>query len=197
MDSLILIGLVVALWIIYIKFSKFRIDAKPIIEKPAGSNSERVHIEAARDFVISSRKSALAKLHSNDLWATRYRNLSPDGLDKLSGIEFEEWLAGMFRLQGYETEMTPTSGDFGVDLILKRPGKSIAVQAKRYAGSVGVAAIQEVSSGRSFYQCDEAWVVTTGIFTAKALTFASRIGVHLKDRKQVLGWLENLESRNE
>jgi restriction endonuclease Mrr len=197
MDSLILLGVAVAIWIIYAKLVKPRVATKSPVEISASSKRERMHIQAARDFVISGRKAALAKLHSNDLWATRFRNLTPDTLDKLSGIEFEEWLAGVFRQQGYETETTPTSGDFGVDLILKRPDKTIAIQAKRYAGSVGVAAIQEVSSGRSFYQCDEAWVVTTGVFTAKALTFASRIGVQLKDRQQVLGWLETVEGSNE
>ena len=77
------------------------------------------------------------------------------------------------------------SGDYGADLILLKDGQRIAVQAKRYVGSVGVAAVQEALSGQAYYQCDTAWVVTTGAFTTNALELAKKSGVKLIGRSDI------------
>jgi len=50
-------------------------------------------------------------------------------------------------------------------LILHKDHQRIAVQAKCYTGSVGVAAVQEALSGMAYYQCQTAWVITTGNYT--------------------------------
>ena len=68
-------------------------------------------------------------------------------------MEFEEFLAGLFRAQGYTAELTSTTGDYGADLILSKDGRCIAVQAKRYVGSVGVAAVQELPTAAILTQC--------------------------------------------
>lgn len=100
-------------------------------------------------------------------------------------MEFEEYLAGLFRAQGYAAELTPTSGDYGADLILSKDGQRIAVQAKRYTGSVGVQAVQEALSGKAYYQCHTAWVITTGAFTANALELAQKSGVKMVGRSDI------------
>lgn len=41
-------------------------------------------------------------------------------IDRMDGITFEHYLEVLFRQQGYDTERTPTSGDFGADLILSK-----------------------------------------------------------------------------
>ena len=61
--------------------------------------------------------------------------------------------------------MTPLTGDYGADLILHKDHQRIAVQAKCYTGSVGVASVQEALSGMAYYQCQTAWVITTGNYT--------------------------------
>jgi len=85
----------------------------------------------------------------------------------------------------YVAELTPLTGDYGADLILIKDGQRIAVQAKRYVGSVGVSAVQEALSGQAYYQCDTAWVVTTGAFTTNALELAKKSGVKLIGRSDI------------
>jgi len=60
-----------------------------------------------------------------------------DALFSMSGREFENWLAGVFRRQGYTVSLTEVTGDHGIDLILTRNGQGTAVQCKRWTDSVG------------------------------------------------------------
>jgi len=77
------------------------------------------------------------------------------------------------------------TGDYGADLILRKDHQRIAVQAKCYIGSVGVAAVQETLSGMAYYQCHSAWVVTTGNFTVNALELATKSKVRLFGRNEL------------
>lgn len=43
-----------------------------------------------------------------------------------------------FQSRGYRVLPTKTSGEFGADLLLKKSGKCIIVQAKRYSKPVGL-----------------------------------------------------------
>jgi len=101
--------------------------------------------------------------------------------DTLNGIEFETWLANVLRGNGYEVTGTPITGDQGADLIARRDGKTVVIQAKRYQGSVGNAAIQEVVAALRFYRGDEAWVITSGTFTSSAKALAQANDVKLID----------------
>ncbi|KGR74719.1 restriction endonuclease, partial [Ureibacillus sinduriensis] len=67
-------------------------------------------------------------------------------IDKMSGLQFEKFLVLLFQDLGYSVKTTPTTGDFGADLVLNKVNRTIVVQAKRYSKSVGIKAIQEVLS---------------------------------------------------
>jgi HJR/Mrr/RecB family endonuclease len=41
-------------------------------------------------------------------------------ISRMSGIEFEEFVAGVFRQQGYAVEITQATGDHGIDLMMTR-----------------------------------------------------------------------------
>lgn len=108
-------------------------------------------------------------------------------LDKMSGIEFEYFLKEFFQKREYIVELTAVSGDQGVDLILIKNNRRIAVQVKRYSqdSRVGNRAIQEVYTGMQYYDCSEAYVITTTEFTNQAVTLASKVGVKLIGRKKL------------
>jgi HJR/Mrr/RecB family endonuclease len=109
--------------------------------------------------------------------------------DGLTGKEFETLIGRMLRERGFDVSGTPATGDQGADLIAKRNGKTIIIQAKCYQGSVGNKAVQEVISALAYYGGDEGWVVTNSFFTpsAKALAQKSNVklidGKHLKEQK--------------
>jgi hypothetical protein len=65
--------------------------------------------------------------------------------DGVSGTEFETWIARLLHAKGFEVQGTPITGDQGADLIAKKGGRVVIIQAKCYQGMVGNSAVQEVS----------------------------------------------------
>ena len=101
---------------------------------------------------------------------------------RMSGKEFELYVRDqLMRLEGYiNVELTRESGDMGADLVVRHKGKIIVVQCKRYAGTVGLQAVQEVLGAKSFYAADEAWVITDSTFTKAARNLAKKANVRLR-----------------
>ena len=136
-------------------------------------------------FAKQQRKELQHKQNEHERWQRHYGSLHVDELKKLSGTEFEDYLAEVFKSQGYQVEMTPSTGDYGADLILDKDQQRIAVQAKCYTGSVGVSAVQEALSGMAYYRCHSAWVVTTGNYTTNAVELAKQSKVRLFGRNEL------------
>ena len=116
----------------------------------------------------------------------RWRRWAAAGIDRIdgmSGLEFEQYLEYLFRRLGYLVERTRYSGDFGADLVVARKDERRVVQAKRKAGRVGVAAVQQAVAARAMYDCDTAMVVTNSSFTAQAEELAAANDVELWDRE--------------
>jgi len=106
-------------------------------------------------------------------------------LDKLKGIEFEKALGQIFKTQGYTVQETPASNDYGADLLLEKFGRKIAVQAKRYEGTVPNRAIQEAHTAKEYYDCDEAWIVTQSNLSNNSTKMANKLKVKIIDRQQL------------
>lgn len=104
-------------------------------------------------------------------------------IDKMSGDEFERYLAILFEKLGYRANIVGShKGDYGTDLVIEKEGKKIAVQAKRWQNSVGIKSIQEVYGSLHFYNCTKAIVVTNNYFTQQARRLAETNNVELWDR---------------
>ncbi len=91
-------------------------------------------------------------------------------IDAMDGHEFERFLVRLFRRLGYRARnVGGQGGDFGADLIVEKDGARIAVQAKNYlSGRVGNDAVQQAIAGATYYDCQEAMVVTNAMFTRAA-----------------------------
>ncbi|MEH7403729.1 restriction endonuclease [Gottfriedia acidiceleris] len=116
----------------------------------------------------------------------KLRNSNINEIDKMDGDKFEEYLGSLFIALGYDTEVTKTSGDQGADLILRKNGNVIVVQAKRYSYNVGNSAVQEIFTAKNFYGANDAWVVTNSYFTKSAQELAKVNEVKLIDREQLI-----------
>lgn len=113
-------------------------------------------------------------------------------VDKMSGVDFEKFCARV--LEGnhyYGIELTPTSGDHGVDIIAWRVKRKFAIQCKRYNKNIGNKAVQEVFTGKKLYGAGEAAVITNSYFTEQAKTEAADLGVMLWDRKKLYEMMQN------
>ena len=184
-DLLLIVFLAGIAWLLWRAYASTPTPASPPIEPPRKEDPETRHVRNALEFAKGQHQILAQKHRQHDAWQRAHGHARASELDQLSGTEFEAFLAGLFRTQGYTAELTPLTGDYGADLILVKNGKRIAVQAKRYVGSVGVSAVQEALSGQAYYQCETAWVVTTGTFTNNALELAKKSGVKLIGRSDI------------
>lgn len=119
--------------------------------------------------------------------APRHRQL--EELDRLGGHAFEQAVAGIMGRLGYQTTVTPGSGDMGVDVIACRGNRRIAVQVKRYSSPVGRRAVADAVAGMAPHRCNEAMVVTNSTFSPAAMQLAQLHGCTLIDRDGLAAWL--------
>lgn len=110
----------------------------------------------------------------------------------MSGQEFERFMAGLLRAVGYRVDAVGGSGDQGVDLLIKKGRRLVAVQCKKYGRPVGNAAVSAVYAGAKHYGAKEAWVVAPGGFTKGAVELAKSTGVRLIGRKGIDGLLQDI-----
>lgn len=96
------------------------------------------------------------------------------------GIKYEHKVAAWLKKHGYKNvQVTPASGDYGVDITARKGRYRYAIQCKSYSRPVGVSAVQEVYSGIRHYSCDKGMVITNSTFTSAAKTLARENGVIL------------------
>ena len=111
--------------------------------------------------------------------------LTIDQVDTMGGVEFENYVEALFRRDGYKTQNTPRTGDYGVDLLAIKNGQRIAVQCKRYKNSIGQEAIREVYAGMQQYNCTIGIVITNSHFTKHATVLATTTRCILIDREKL------------
>ena len=147
------------------------------------------------------------KEHSNDISFTTSNivkeieetenNVSAKNIDKLSGLEFENWCATLLKNNGFENvEVTKSSGDQGVDILAQKNDIKYAIQCKCYSTDLGNSPVQEVHAGKSMYGCHVAVVMTNRHFTSGAKELAKATGVLLWDREKLLEMMSNTVKNN-
>lgn len=117
-------------------------------------------------------------------------SIALDEVDSVDGETFETILYNRFRSMKFMVYFTPTSGDFGADLIVEMKDLSVAIQCKRYnyknGRTVGVKAIQEVLGAMYYYGTQRGMVITNAVYTQSARDLARAIGtITLWDREDL------------
>lgn len=100
-----------------------------------------------------------------------------------NGYAFEQYIADLLERLEYENiKTTQPSNDYGVDILAEKNGIIYAIQCKMYSYPVGNKAIQEVVSGKNFYDAHVAVVATNSVFTKNAKDLARSNNVLLWDK---------------
>ena len=121
---------------------------------------------------------------SNDIYILHSNSL--EDVDQMDGTAFEYWCASILRSLGYEdVEVTPGSGDQGVDIIAKKEDVSFGFQCKCYSGDIGNTPIQEVYAGLRYYKLHVGVIITNRYFSSGAIELASATNVILWDRDKL------------
>lgn len=107
--------------------------------------------------------------------------------DQMEGHEFEYYCASILGKNDFtNVEVTKGSGDQGIDIIAYKDGVKYGIQCKCYSSDIGNKAVQEAFSGKTFYECHVAAVLTNRYFTKSAKELAEKNGVLLWDRDTLL-----------
>lgn len=94
--------------------------------------------------------------------------------------EYEHLVAQYFESLGYSTEVSPQTGDYGVDVFATKGKEKIAIQAKMYGGStrkVNRQMIMELNGAKEYFDCTKAVLATDGQVIQNAREVADKIGV--------------------
>ena len=139
---------------------------------------------------LTKRPADPARVKEIEAAKKRVRDIAADEFEEaintsevwkaLDGIGFENAVSHIFSRTGYEVQHTPRSHDKGVDLILKKDGRTILVQCKAYKGNVGVKDVRELLGARSQWpESNELWVVALNGFSKSARDFADENSIKL------------------
>lgn len=96
--------------------------------------------------------------------------------------QFEELVCEHYRKQGYKTEITPLSGDYGIDVFATKGKEKLAIQAKMYGSStrkINRQCVMELHGAKDYFDCTKAVIVTDGTFLPDAIQVAEKLNIEI------------------
>lgn len=106
-------------------------------------------------------------------------------MSQKSGLDFEVNVQALFEDREIPAFETPTTNDFGADLVLYRGGKVAVIQCKYHSAPIGIHAVQEVVGAIKHYQADAGIVISNQLFTRQAVALAQSNHVLLIDGQRL------------
>ena len=147
---------------IVVQLRRYRLRKMPV------ASQIKLYKEAEEKYYVALREARTAQLEAERAWweaeQVRRRKIREYWMS-LSGIEFERELGILYKNLGYRVESTPRSGDQGIDLILRKDGKTTVVQCKSHQSPVGPAVARELLGSLVASHADNAILACTGGFT--------------------------------
>lgn len=138
---------------------------------------------------LQAQKDQLADAHVTDEYQSFMDYQSKQKLatiDNFDGYQFETFTCDLLKALGFsDIKRTQGSSDFGVDVYAKNGDTSYVFQCKLYASPVGIKAVQEANSGRSYYNCKKAVVITNSYFTPHAISASEKLDIDLWNRDKL------------
>lgn len=96
--------------------------------------------------------------------------------------QFEEFVCEHFRQQGYKTELTTFTNDYGIDGFAIKGKQKIAIQSKMYGHTtrkINRQMVMELHGAKDFFDCTKAVIATNGIFLQDALVVAEKLKIEI------------------
>ena len=110
----------------------------------------------------------------------------------MDGFHFETWVAENLKRFGWDAKATQGTGDQGIDVIAVYKNKRVGIQCKRYSGTVGNKAVQEVIAGVGYFKLDCGVVITNAEYTNSAIRLAESVNVPLLKHTNIPDLIEIL-----
>lgn len=146
-------------------------------------------------FLIGAGISAYGHHKRASLLSVVQEDSSPSVLNGMTWQEFEMLVGEAYRRAGYTVSETGGGGaDGGVDLVLKKEGEKFLVQCKQWkAFKVGVSTIRELYGVMAAEGATGGFVVTSGVFTKEAKSFAEGRNIDLIDGAELTAIITKIQ----
>lgn len=143
--------------------------------------------------------SALGRRKRKQLFSEVEQSNSAGALNEISWQEFEMLVGEACRRKGYTVNETGGGGaDGGVDLVLKKGGDKFLVQCKQWkAFKVGVTTIRELYGVMASEGAVGGFVVTSGVFTQEAKSFAKGKSIELIDGSELTAMIRQVQQQQQ
>lgn len=103
-------------------------------------------------------------------------------IDRMSGTDFELYVAQLLRRKGFRNIKLTEKYDYGVDITAEKDSVRWGVQVKRSKGIVKAIAVRQVVTALRKYNCDRAMLVTNNSYSKYAKELARVNDCKLIDR---------------
>lgn len=105
-------------------------------------------------------------------------------IDRMDKTEFEIFIKMLFaNIDFTARSVKPAESGLGADFFLEGETKAVLKLVPSGANTrVGLKAVQEIHAARTFFDAQEAWLITNTVFTEKAKMLGEKCGVKLIDR---------------
>jgi restriction system protein len=110
-------------------------------------------------------------------------------LHQLTGQQFEELIATLFRNDGYAVRRCGGSGDEGIDLVLEMAQQKDVVQCKRWKSDLGSPVIRDFYGALMHAAARHGFIITTASFSQSARDFARGKPISLISGAEILRWI--------
>ena len=110
-------------------------------------------------------------------------------IDKMTGLEFERYVARLLKSQGYTNIRLTEHFDYGIDIIAIKGTIPWGIQVKRHSGLVKADAVRQVVAALRKYNCERAMVITNSRFSEVAKELARSNNCVLVDREILFRWV--------
>jgi DnaJ-domain-containing protein 1 len=111
-------------------------------------------------------------------------------LQQLTGREFEDLIAGLFREDGYTVRQCGGSGDEGIDLIIEISMSKDVVQCKRWKSDVGSPVVRDFYGALMHASARHGFIITTASFSESAHSFARGKAISLISGPDLIRWID-------
>lgn len=109
----------------------------------------------------------------------------------LSEKELEKFSAHLFSKMGYKAQLTSTSGDHGIDVLLLNPkGQKEVVQCKQWNKQVGEPQVRDLFGTMQHEKAIRGWLVAPRGFSAPAKRWAKGKAIDLIDDEELTKLLQ-------
>lgn len=127
------------------------------------------------------------------------RSKQMDFWKSLDGFTFEKEMQKLFAAQGYDSSLTNAGADGGVDIVLKKGGKTIAVQCKAHKTKISEGIARDLYGVLFAHNYDSGILATVNGASKKTIEFCNSLRdkpIKIIDVKDIIEMQESLQSRS-